>query len=534
MNSAEKQYVVIPKNALEGSGPRNSVCGLLLAAGYDKVASGFDRRDQIEQGDFIFRGVKGSDALSTQLELFREQPLGILMGSDVLAEADIAAMSLGVQSDIQKLVSLNIGECRMRFLVPNESQVGTENDLTDRLIFSKYSGLAERSLGSLGVRTPVRQTEGADTRVNDWRKQEPRVGAFEIVGSGDTARQNDLQIVESFTYPTGDMLDLPYLDLNRITTDVYASNITSASRRSRDMLREIGLALESARMVNRFVTFQFNVPNAELPKFVDLGMKGPSVSPLLTKDGEPWSAVTISVPENKQNAARTELMARGAKDLLTSSPLNAEPNAETSNVIRLLPFGTGAETSKEPTTAIDQSEKQTEEAGWLVGLSEKLDRRIQSGDQASTTLKALEKGSDFCAARYVGEAGELSKAIRKETKTDTTMEASQCFYWLIVALKSKGYSLDEVASLLTDDETPTDRLKAIIASADTKRLLVGSGGIANEAVDYADDAITFSTVLRKSSKDEALKAAGVSLQKLLSLLKIADIDLSAVMEAERG
>lgn len=533
MNSAEKQYVVLPKNALEGSGPRNSVRGLLLAAGYDKVANGFDRRDQIEQGDFIFRGVKGADALSTQLELFSKQPLGILMGSDVLAEADIAAMSLGVQSDIQKLVSLNIGECRMRFLVPNESKVETEADLEGRLIFSKYSGLAERSLAGLGVRTPVRQTEGADTRVNDWRKKEPRVGAFEIVGSGDTARQNDLQIVENVIYPTGEMLALPYLDLNRITTDMYASNIQRASMRSRDMLREIGLALESARTVNRFVTFQFNVPDVELSKFADLGMKGPSVSSLLTKDGEPWSAVTISVPENRQNAARAELMARGAKDLLTSSPLNAEPNAETSTVIRLLPFGTGAKADAEP-TAVDQGKKQTEEASWLVGLSDKLDKRIQDGDQTSTTVKALGKGPDFCAARYVGEAGELSKAIRKETKTDATMEASQCFYWLIVALKSKGYSLDEVASLLTNDETPTDRLKAVIASADAKRLLVGSGGIGYEAVDYADDAIAFSTVLRKSGKAEALQAAGVSLQKLLSLLKIADIDLSAVMEAERG
>lgn len=529
MKSLEKQYVVLPKNALEGSGPRNSMRGLLLAAGYDKVANGFDRRDQVEQGDFIFRGVKGSDALSTQLELFREQPLGMLIGSDVLAEADIAAMSLGVQSDIQKLVSLNIGECRMRFLVPNESRVESEADLEGRLIFSKYAGLAERSLGALGVRAPVRKTEGADTRVNDWRTKEPRVGAFEIVGSGDTARQNDLQIVENFAYPTGEMLDLQYLDLNRITTDLYASNINNASKRSRDMLREIGLALESARTVNRFVTFQFNVPNAELAKFADLGMKGPSVSPLLTKDGEQWSAVTISVPENRQNAARAELMARGAKDLLTSSPLNAEPNAEMSNVIRLLPFGSGAE-SREPMATIDRAE----EAGWLVGLSQKLDQRIQSGDQTSSTLKALEKGPDYCAARYVGEAGELSKAIRKETKMNATMEASQCFYWLIVALKSKGYSLDEVASLLADDETPTDRLKAIIASADAKRLLVGSGGIGNEAVEYADDAMTFSTVLRKGGKDEALKAAGVSLQKLLSLLKIADIDLSAVMEAERG
>lgn len=532
MKSPDKQYVILPKSALEGSGSRNSVRGLLLAAGYDKVANGFDRRDQIVQGDFIFRGVKGSDALSTQLELFREQPLGMLIGSDVLAEADIAAMSLGVRSDIQKLVSLNIGECRMRFLVPNESKVQTEADLSERLIFSKYAGLAERSLASLGVRTPVRQTEGADTRVNDWRMQEPRVGAFEIVGSGDTARQNDLQIVEGFAYPTGDMLNLPYLDLNRITTDMYVSNIGNASRRSRDMLREIGLALESARTVNRFVTFQFNVPNAELSKFADLGMKGPSVSPLLTKDGVEWSAVTISVPESSQNAARADLMARGAKDLLTSSPLNAEPNPETSSVIRLLPFGTGAKDTE--STIVDQASKQTEEASWLVGLSEKLDQRIQSRDQNSTTLKALEKGPEFCAARYVGEAGELSKALRKETKADATMEASQCFYWFIVALKSKGYSLDEVASLLTDAETPTDRLKAIIASADTKRALVGSGGIANEAVDYADDAITFSTALRKLEKDEALNAAGVSLQKLLSLLKIADIDLSAVMEAERG
>jgi len=535
MNSAEKQYIVLPKNALtEGSGSRNGVLGLLIAAGYDKVANGFDRRDQIEQGDFIFRGIKGSGALATQLELFRQQPLGMLMGSDVLAEADINALSLGVRSEIQKLVPLDIGECRMRFLVPNESRSQTEADLESRLIFSKYAGLAERTLGAMNVRTLVRQTEGADTRVNEYRTLQPRVGAFEIVGSGDTARQNNLQIVEGFSYPSGESLGLPYLDLNRITTDFSMSNIASASNRSRDMLREMGLALESARTVNRFVTFQFNARASEANAFSDLGMKGPTISPLLTRDGEKWVSVTISVPEGNQNAMRAKLMSRGAKDLLTSSPLSAEPDPDTSSVIRILPFDDMRAGRSDALDDREESRQKT--ADWLLGLAETVRKRAESGDEQSSTVRALRQGPELCAARYVGEAGELSKAIRTETTKAAIAEAGQCFYWFLVSLQSKGYSFDEVlASLLSDqDQASKDTLCAVLSSVERTTTFVGSGGINAEAVDFSDDTMTFSTALRKKSKDEALSAAARSLQKLLSLLKIADIDLIAVMEAERG
>ncbi len=507
---------------------------LLVRAGYDKVTNGFDRDDQIEQGDFIFRGVKGADAIATQLELFQETPIGMLMGSDVLAEGDILAFSLGVRSDIQKFVDLGIGECRMRFLVPNESQVETPEDLEARLIFSKYSGITRRALASLAVGAFIRQTQGADTRVNDWRQENQRVGAFEIVGSGDTARQNNLQIVEGFKYPTGEALGLPYLDLNRITTDMYVSNIQNASTRSRNMIREIGLALESARTVNRFVMFQFNALTSDLSRFADLGMKGPTVSPLVSGD-ESWSAVTISVPEAQQNAMRMTLLARGAKDLLSSSPLNAEPDAERSSVIRLLPFSQQAEADVCGSQVNNPEMSRQEAADWLLSLFDTVRQRAEMVDESSSTARALRQGSELCAARYVGEVGELSKAIRTETMKDAIAEAGQCFYWFMVALQSKGYSFDEVlTSLLAGQDQASNKLCTILLSIEKTKPFVGSGGIAQEAVAYADDAITFSTALRKKSKDEALRAAGASLQKLLSLLKIADIDLAAVMEAERA
>lgn len=377
MKSAEKQYIIVPKNAFtEGSGPRNGMLDLLVRAGYDKVTDGLDRRDQVEQGDFIFRGVKGSDALATQLELFGGMPLVILMGSDVLAEADISALSFGVRSDVQKLVDLGIGECRMRFLVPNESRVETPKDLEERLIFSKYSGLAGRTLSAMGVNIPVRQTEGADTRVNDWRQKNRRIGAFEIVGSGDTARQNNLQIVEEFKYPSCESLGLPYLDLNRITTDLYVSNITRMSTKSKDRLREIGLALESARTVNRFVTFQCNVLTSDVPRFADLGMKGPTVCPLVGPREATWSAITISVQEDEQNAMRVELLARGAKDILSGSPLNAEPDAEQSSVIQLLPFT--QDTINMPEAPINDPEM-SRELNRLLDLSETLANVGSSG-----------------------------------------------------------------------------------------------------------------------------------------------------------
>lgn len=540
MRTPDKQTIIIPKNAVtDGAGPRNGLLGLLERAGYDVlVRKGLDRKDQAEQGDFVFRGVKGSDALAAQLELYDRDSIGILMGSDVIAEADLSAVSVGVRSDIQKLLTLGIGPCRMRFLSPEENIVNGGPDLGDRLIFSKYPRLTEATLRAMGVKAPVRRTEGADTRVNEWRQEQPNVGAFEIVGTGDTARQNKLQIVETFWYPDGRSMEMPYLDLNNVTTDLYATNLARAGGRSRDMLREIGLALESARQQNRFVTFEFNVPTDDTPNFADFGMKGPTISSVMTQAGVgPWSALKISVPVDQVNRVRSELLRRGAQDLLTVDGVDAEPGRDTSEVIRILPF---EENGADVTLSSASSELvRREVAGWLTDLNTTVD--TAPGRPESGTARSLAKGDEFCASRFVNEALELSRAIRTETRENAVTEAGQCFYWMLTALKSKGISFSTVLKgviaqrMLKDEDTftDTDRLAVILQSIDEAETLVGSGGIAGEAVSFADDAVSFSTALRKQAPDAAALAAGLSLQKLITLLRIAGIDLHEVMQDER-
>ncbi len=541
MNSPEKQFVIIPKNIVgDGAGPRNGLIGLLDRAGYDKVGKGFDRRDQVEQGDFVFRGVKGPDALATQLELFRGRPLAILIGSDVLAEADFQAMNLGVRSDIQQLLTLGVGPCRMRFLVPKENPVNESEDLRGRLIFSKYPNVTEATLRAMRIDASVRRTEGADTRVGEYREGNTGVGAFEIVGTGETAEKNRLQVTDGLTYPSGVDLGVPYLDLGSVTTNVYASNIARAGNRSRELLRELGLSLESARTTNRFVTFKFNVPTEQVVRFADLGMKGPTVAPVMTRAGEqPWSALEISIPAESENRMRSELLRRGARDLLSGSSMDAEPSADTSEVIRILPFESEAKGATE--SILDPEEERSQVAEWMLGLMETITRRAESDDESSGTVRALSQGVTFCAPRFANEAQELSRAIRLEPRENAVDEAGQCLYWLLVSLRARDISFVEflrsaASHLALDPDSArdmTEQVMQILEVSDRDMPLVGSGGMTGEAVSFADQAVEASSLLRKGGHDAAVAGAALSLKKLLRLLKLAEIDLVDVMRKEQ-
>ncbi|MDD5623663.1 MAG: phosphoribosyl-ATP diphosphatase, partial [Candidatus Peribacteraceae bacterium] len=434
-----RQLVLVPKAALDPSrSSRNRLVELLVKAGYDRVLNGFDRRDEIAQDTFVFRGVKGAEALASQLELLRDRPVGIVMGADVLAEADLIAQSYGVRSGIQRLLSLGVGSCSLTFLAPEERPLLAPSDLRGRRIFTKYPLLLRRLLQTMGLSASVRRTEGADTRVNESRGELP-VAAFEIVESGRTARESRLQISgQELGFPSGEALRLPYLSLPAISTDLSATRVQQMTDFTRDALRELGLALESARQSNRYVALAFNVPTAQADRFRDLGLRGPTAAQVLVPDGAPWSALEIYVPIDRKNAMRAELLCRGARDLSVSETLNVELSTDQSEVLRVLPFelierGTTVETGIE-------RDRWESLADVLLELARTVRERAQAGDSSSGTFRALQKGTEFCVGKCMEEFIELLEALPEADRAAdgrATEEAADLLYRLLVALRSR-------------------------------------------------------------------------------------------------
>ncbi|HRH93306.1 MAG TPA: hypothetical protein PKV72_02110 [Candidatus Peribacteria bacterium] len=564
-----KQVVLLPKGAVtEGKDPRNPVLDLLTRAGYDKIRSGFDpkarnRTDEVTQGDFLFRAVKGAPALAAQFELFRDETVGILTGSDIVGEADQRARQYGVRADISKLLSLGIGPCTLQLLAPDEQRVFSPEDVDGRLIFTKYPYLGRSVLRASGRNAAIRTSDGADTRVTDYRPNMPgrSIGALEIVGSGETARANRLQIVgnDVFPYPSGADMDMPYLNLLDIRTDLFMTNAGRISQRSRQMLRELGLALESAKETNQYVAFTFNIPADQVSRFADLGMKGPSIMGVATRDGSEWRALQVYAPIARKNAMRAELMRRGAQDLSVGETLQVEVAADKSEVLNVLPFAGDASPE-----AAEIPDRNGEVADWLMGLRDTIAERAATMNdplaKPSSTIDALKQGLRFCVDRYGVEMAELSRAVRRGDREEIIVEAGQAVYWLMVSLQSRGLRLEEVINDLyrpEKEESEPDvpdlepgiewrselegnvrRLRAAVRNGDMLELN-GMGYLINEGVNTAsvslvDRATELNTAFRSSSDLTAIQEAADALSGIVCLCEMAGVSFDEVMDKEMG
>ena len=85
----------------------------------------------------------------------------------------------------------------------------------------------------------------------------------------------------------------------------------------------------------------------------------------------------------------------------------------------------------------------------LTYLAQTIDSRAAGGDASSSwTAKLLSKGPDACAAKAREEAEEFVEAVLKESDERVASEAADMLYHALVALRSRGVRLDDVAAAL--------------------------------------------------------------------------------------
>ena len=85
----------------------------------------------------------------------------------------------------------------------------------------------------------------------------------------------------------------------------------------------------------------------------------------------------------------------------------------------------------------------------LRQLADTVDERAIVGDASdSYTARLLEKGPLKCAKKLIEEAGELGLAVAAESEGEIAGEAADVIYHMLVALRSRGVSLEQVAAAL--------------------------------------------------------------------------------------
>ena len=88
----------------------------------------------------------------------------------------------------------------------------------------------------------------------------------------------------------------------------------------------------------------------------------------------------------------------------------------------------------------------------LERLDLKIRGKITESPNKSHTAKLLKKGTEKCAEKFGEEAIELIVASVKKKKKEIIGEAADTLYHMIVLLRSKNISIDEVLTELASRE----------------------------------------------------------------------------------
>lgn len=86
--------------------------------------------------------------------------------------------------------------------------------------------------------------------------------------------------------------------------------------------------------------------------------------------------------------------------------------------------------------------------GVVARLANTIDDRAGGDPKDSYTAKLLSKGSLHCGKKIAEEGAELALALVAEGKSESASEAADLMYHMLVGLRSKGVTLDDVAAAL--------------------------------------------------------------------------------------
>jgi phosphoribosyl-ATP pyrophosphohydrolase len=81
-------------------------------------------------------------------------------------------------------------------------------------------------------------------------------------------------------------------------------------------------------------------------------------------------------------------------------------------------------------------------------LAATIDARAASGGEASYTRKLLDKGPEHCARKFGEEAVETVIAAIGNDRGHLVAESADLLFHLLVLLKSRGVTLDDVEAAL--------------------------------------------------------------------------------------
>jgi ATP phosphoribosyltransferase len=240
------------------------------------------------------------------------------------------------------LPELGFGHCSLNFIVPDDwTAVRKVSDLVDYemssgvplRIATKFPNLAREFLDQRGV-------QGVDLILAEGTLEiAPTIGyadaIVDLVSTGTTLRDNRLRILEDGLILRSQACLIANHKALKNRSDVLAA--------ARHLLEFIVAHLRAKENVALFANVRGETPTAIAgrmsSKSVIGGLQGPTISPVITQDGQGWFAVHIIVRKNQLAQAISELREIGGSGVVVTPVtyiFEEEPDAYTAMLAALV------------------------------------------------------------------------------------------------------------------------------------------------------------------------------------------------------
>ncbi|KAF5865480.1 ATP phosphoribosyltransferase (ATP-PRTase) (ATP-PRT) [Aspergillus alliaceus] len=230
--------------------------------------------------------------------------LGIT-GRDQVAEHD-AQLPNGETSDVEEIMDLGFGACKLQVQVPEKGNVTEAKQLIGRNVVTSFTGLTEAFFAKL---------EGVDD-TNKLSTKIKYVGGSVEAACALGVADGIVDLVES-----GETMKAA--GLKAIDTVVESTSVLVKSKKTQNPLVElITSRIRGVITAQKYVLCQYNIPRSELHTAASItpGKRAPTVT-ALEEDG--WVAISSMVEKKKIATVMDELTKVGATDILVLNIANS-------------------------------------------------------------------------------------------------------------------------------------------------------------------------------------------------------------------
>ena len=204
---------------------------------------------------------------------------------------------LETSSDIERVMGLGYGRCRMSIAIPKHENYKNISSLEGKRIATSYDAILQSYLDETGVKADIHKISGSVEIAPGINMAD---AIFDIVSTGSTLISNGLKEAETIL---------------ESEAAIYCN--ASIDQEKRDLINKLCFRIRSVNTAKDYKYILLNVPNEKLDLVCDIlpGMKSPTIMPLGV---EGWSSIHSVIKEDMFWDVIEQLKDAGAESLLVT------------------------------------------------------------------------------------------------------------------------------------------------------------------------------------------------------------------------